>query len=209
MLDILKLPSISSTTTTINNNQDYHQTSKNDVTVEEVWKISKQEQQLYHQHYSHSSIKPKLNDHNFPNPELITDNTLRRQFVVNMTLEAWKAYVNYAWGQASLKPLTRAKQKGWLATSGTTIVSSMSTLWLMGLMDEFSRGRKWIKHEMVVDDRGLVKIGALLSCYALTGDIMFRDKAQAFADLYSATGKCHYVYNVEDIDNNQTIKYHI
>lgn len=112
---------------------------------------------------------------------------LRRQFIVNMTREAWAAYATHAWGQASLKPLTLSKQKGWQATAGTTITSSLSTLWIMGLREEFREAKKWVEHDMILDDRGLAKIGALLSAFALTGHPMFRDKAQGLADLLNVT----------------------
>ena len=112
----------------------------------------------------------------------------RRQFIVNMTLESWNAYVKYAWGQANLKPLSISKQQGWLANAGTTIISAMSTLWVMGLREEFDLGRQWVQKDMDLDDRGLVKIGALLSCYALTSDLLFLNMAETFANLYNATG---------------------
>ncbi|KAJ6225457.1 hypothetical protein RDWZM_004002 [Blomia tropicalis] len=111
----------------------------------------------------------------------------RRQFIVNMTLESWNAYVKYAWGQANLKPLSISKQQGWLANAGTTIISAMSTLWVMGLREEFDLGRQWVQKDMDLDDRGLVKIGALLSCYALTSDLLFLNMAETFANLYNAT----------------------
>ena len=118
----------------------------------------------------------------------LTSTSLRRDFIRNMTLEAWTAYTRHAWGQASLKPVTLSKQKGWLATAGTTIVASLSTLWTMGLKDEFDKARAWVQDEMVLDERGLVKIGALLSVYSLTGDGMFLEKAIAIADRFNVTG---------------------
>ena len=108
---------------------------------------------------------------------------------MNMTREAWNAYARHAWGQHDLHPLSLSKQEAWLAYSGQSLVGSMSTLWLMGLKEEFNVARRWVEKEMIIDDRCLPKIGALLSTYALTGDELFKNKAREIADLYSPTGK--------------------
>lgn len=112
----------------------------------------------------------------------------RRQFVVDMAKEAWNSYVEYAWPQYNLQPLSLIRQKAALGYSGETIVRSMSTLWLMDLQTEFEQARKWIEKEMIIGDQSMSKIGSLLSCFALTGDSLFRNKAQDIAELSSPTG---------------------
>ena len=63
-----------------------------------------------------------------------------------MTKEAWHSYVKYAWGSEALKPLTKSayidptNQK-----SGRTIMAAMTTLWVMGLTEEYQLGRAWIE----------------------------------------------------------------
>lgn len=116
-------------------------------------------------------------------------NEYRRQFVVNMTREAWNAYARSAWGQDHLLPLSLGHLEGWKAYSGQTIVGSLSTLWLMDLKEEFTLAKRWVEKEMIVDDRCLPKLGALLSAFALTGDPLFKDKAAEIANLYTPAGK--------------------
>ena len=62
----------------------------------------------------------------------------------------------------------------------------MSTLWIMDLRDQFERGRQWIEENLNFDKmdeqinvhRTMTDyIGSLLSCYALTGDELFVEKA--------------------------------
>ena len=149
----------------------------------------------------------KKDVHSTDDKPLVVVNTsspaYRRQFIANMTAEAWAAYREHAWGAELLRPLspkTNNFSGSILATSGGTIVASMSTLWVMGLKREFEQGRAWIASHLNMsafrsddNDKGdngsactsqttstiLVShhIGSLLSCYALTGDDLFLEKA--------------------------------
>lgn len=132
-----------------------------------------------------------------PDPEI----EKRRQFVKQMMKDAWENYVLYAWGHNELKPLTREPKKDTIfgaAMNGLTIVDSMDTLLLMGMEEEFVRGREWIashlhfgrtKNEVSVFETVIRYVGGLLSCYALTGDELFLNKsheiAQALLPAYS------------------------
>src|SRR5699024_10272862 len=101
----------------------------------------------------------------------------------NMAREAWAAYVQYAWSSEALQPLSQnTDRNNRLPVNGETIIQSITTLWLMGLEEEFTRARKWIEEEMNVTTVKLENIGALISAYSLTGDEMFRDKAAEIAD---------------------------
>lgn len=57
----------------------------------------------------------------------------RQRAVVDAFRHAWAAYKKYAWGQDSLRPLSRSSHK-WFGL-GLTIVDSLDTLWIMGLTD--------------------------------------------------------------------------
>ena len=43
-----------------------------------------------------------------------------------------------------LQPVSRRGKQSF-AGMGATILDSLSTLWIMGLKDEFGRGRDWVK----------------------------------------------------------------
>jgi mannosyl-oligosaccharide alpha-1,2-mannosidase len=53
------------------------------------------------------------------------------------------SYEKYAWGQDELMPEQQAGKNSF-AGMGATLVDGLSTLWLMGLKDEFHRGRDWV-----------------------------------------------------------------
>ena len=72
-----------------------------------------------------------------------------------MTLLAWNSYKKYAWGKNELKPLSK---KGHLPgifgnadNLGATIVDSMDTLYIMGLMDEVKLGKEWIENSFNIN----------------------------------------------------------
>uniref|UniRef100_A0A1Y1L4V4 alpha-1,2-Mannosidase n=1 Tax=Photinus pyralis TaxID=7054 RepID=A0A1Y1L4V4_PHOPY len=123
------------------------------------------------------------------------DTTLeRRDRVREMMKHAWDNYVKYAWGKNELRPITkRAHSASIFGTMpvGATILDGLDTLYIMGLQDEFKKGRDWVANELNIDslasdvsvfEVNIRFVGGLLSCYALTGDVLFRDKAQEIAD---------------------------
>lgn len=125
----------------------------------------------------------------------LSETEIRRQFIVNITKEAWAAYERFAWGQEALQPLSQNSDKNnKLPANGETIIQSITTLWLMGLKEEYGRARKWIDEEMNITRVKLENIGSLISAYSLTGDEMFKERAREVADYlhgqYNATGKC-------------------
>lgn len=118
----------------------------------------------------------------------------RRNKVREMAQHAWDNYVRYAWGKNELKPI---KKRGHSASIfgtmplGATILDGLDTLYIMGLQKEFKQAREWVANEldlsaMTMDvsvfETNIRFVGGLLSCFALTGDVMFRDKAQQIAD---------------------------
>ncbi|KAF5273499.1 hypothetical protein FQA39_LY07516 [Lamprigera yunnana] len=118
----------------------------------------------------------------------------RREKIKEMMKHAWDNYVKYAWGKNELRPITkRAHSASIFGTMpiGATILDGLDTLYIMGMKDEYKKGRDWIANELninsLVSDVSVFEVnirfvGGLLACYALTGDVMFRDKAQEIAD---------------------------
>ena len=113
----------------------------------------------------------------------------RREFIRQMAKEAWNGYAKYAWGEDELRPMTGDAAIG-VPEAGLTIVSAMSTLWIMKLTEEFDQGKRWIRekfnfseiaHEIEVQSVVNEYIGAFLSCYALTQDGLFLVKARQVA----------------------------
>ncbi|KAF7284746.1 hypothetical protein GWI33_021615 [Rhynchophorus ferrugineus] len=133
-----------------------------------------------------------LND--TPDLESVKDNALRKLKVKEMMKHAWENYVRYAWGKNELKPVSkRGHSHSVFGTQplGASILDGLDTLYIMGMMDEFNQGREWVAKELDVDnvlsdvsvfEVNIRFVGGLLTCYALTGDTIFRDKAQQIAD---------------------------
>jgi len=111
----------------------------------------------------------------------------RRLFVQEMIRDAWSGYVQYAWGEDALEPVSRTAYKKWFgAQGGLTLIQAMSTLWLVGMPEEFDRGRQWIvdnfnftalDREVNVFVSVTELMGSMLGCYALTRDELFLRKA--------------------------------
>jgi hypothetical protein len=100
-------------------------------------------------------------------------------------LEAWNAYVTYAWGYDELQPLSR-KGKNWHEESLLmTPVDSFDTLLLLGAKDEAEQAKKLIFERLSFDKDIRVKnfeitirlLGGLLSAYELTGEKRFLELA--------------------------------
>lgn len=118
----------------------------------------------------------------------------RRDKVKEMMQHAWSNYKLYAWGKNELKPISKRAHTGSIFGSyelGATIVDSMDTLYIMGMKDEFDEGREWIAKQFTLDnvsadisvfETNIRFVGGLLAAYALTGDPIFKEKAQYVAD---------------------------
>jgi mannosyl-oligosaccharide alpha-1,2-mannosidase len=118
---------------------------------------------------------------------------VRQEKVKEMMKFAWDMYSKYAWGQNELKPISKQGHSSSIFGSGAlgaTIIDAMDTLYIMGLEDEFKRGRNWIESSLRFDSGSDVSVfevnirfvGGLLACFALTGDTMFKTKAVEIAD---------------------------
>ena len=68
-----------------------------------------------------------------------------------MMMHAWNGYANYAWGANEVKPLSKRGHSASVfgsAQMGATIVDAMDTLYIMGLSEEFAKGREWIEQNL-------------------------------------------------------------
>ncbi|XP_066253728.1 mannosyl-oligosaccharide 1,2-alpha-mannosidase IA isoform X1 [Euwallacea similis] len=118
----------------------------------------------------------------------------KRDKVKEMMKHAWDNYVLYAWGKNELRPISKRAHTGSLFGSqplGASILDGIDTLYIMGLNEEFKQARDWVAKELDIDavvadvsvfEVNIRFVGGLLTCYALTGEVMFRDKAQLIAD---------------------------
>ncbi|CAH1130761.1 unnamed protein product [Ceutorhynchus assimilis] len=118
----------------------------------------------------------------------------KRDKVKEMMKHAWDNYVRFAWAKNELKPVSKRGHTGSIFGTqplGASILDGLDTLYIMGMNEEFKQARDWVVKEFDIDsvvadvsvfEVNIRFIGGLLTCYALTGDTVFRDKAQKIAD---------------------------
>lgn len=110
----------------------------------------------------------------------------RRDAVKNATRHAWDGYAKYAWGYDELRPVTKRGVDSFSPGLGTTILDSLSTLFLMGETDRYDAGREWVKNSLQFSNVGKVIVfetvirilGGLISIYHMTGDKLYAEKAE-------------------------------
>ncbi|XP_052435429.1 mannosyl-oligosaccharide 1,2-alpha-mannosidase IA isoform X1 [Carassius gibelio] len=110
----------------------------------------------------------------------------RREKVKEMMKFAWDNYKRYAWGQNELRPLTRNGHIGNMfgGLRGASIVDSLDTLYIMGLMEEYEEAKEWVQNNLDLISNGEASlfevniryVGGLLSAYYLTGAEIFKQK---------------------------------
>lgn len=73
-----------------------------------------------------------------------------------MAKHAWHGYVDFAWGENELKPLSKhghsASIFGKNTHLGATIVDSLDTLYIMGLQEEFNQAREWVSNSLNLNE---------------------------------------------------------
>lgn len=118
----------------------------------------------------------------------------QRNKIKEMMLHAWTSYKLYAWGKNELKSIERTYNNNSIfgkCEIGATIVDALDTLYIMNLMEEYEQGRNWITNEFSLDEcneyisvfeLNIRFIGGFLSLYALTGDLLYKEKAKYVAD---------------------------
>lgn len=115
--------------------------------------------------------------------------------VKNAFLHGWNGYKKHAWGSDELCSLTKVldMQTGYNWTyMGSTIIDSLSTLWLMNLTSEFQEARNWVKNDLEFDrsnsyisyfEVSIRILGGLLSAYELSKDEIFLQKAEKLGQI--------------------------
>jgi len=118
-----------------------------------------------------------------------TADTIRQSAIRDGFNHAYGGYRSTCFGSDEYHPVSR-RCSDWLR-SGVTIIDSLSTMWVMGLKDEFKQGRDWVEShfdpsrimtQVSVFETIIRVLGGLLSAYDLSKDIMFLNKAQSLAD---------------------------
>ncbi|KAM4567468.1 mannosyl-oligosaccharide 1,2-alpha-mannosidase IA [Fundulus diaphanus] len=130
-------------------------------------------------------LKPALGSDSGRPAEPTTND--RREKVKEMMKFAWDNYKRYAWGKNELRPLTKNGHIGNMfgGLRGASIVDSLDTLYIMGLMDEYNEAKEWVQTSLDLNSNGEASlfevniryVGGLLSAYYLTGEELFRSKA--------------------------------
>ncbi|XP_063299550.1 mannosyl-oligosaccharide 1,2-alpha-mannosidase IA [Pelobates fuscus] len=110
----------------------------------------------------------------------------KRDKIKEMMKFSWDNYKRYAWGLNELKPVQKQGHSSNLFGNiqGATIVDSLDTLYIMGMMDEFKDAKEWVEKNLEFNVNAEVSIfevnirfvGGLLSAYYLTGEEIFRRK---------------------------------
>jgi mannosyl-oligosaccharide alpha-1,2-mannosidase len=120
-------------------------------------------------------------------------NKQRRTKVREAMKFAYNMYEKYANGHDELKPVS-ATYKDWVQGGmAMTIVDALDTLYIMGLKDEFKRGRDYIANKLPafnsihstvsVFETNIRMVGGFLSAYDLSKDTVFLQKAKEMGDL--------------------------
>ena len=120
----------------------------------------------------------------------------RRDAVKAAFMWSWEGYKKFAWGTDELMPQARTGHN-WLGLGGT-IVDSMSTLAIMGEIEEFKKCAEWVKTSLHFENKGDVSffettiriLGGLLSAYEFSCDLYacdqgLLDKAKDIGDRLS------------------------
>ena len=91
-----------------------------------------------------------------------------------MMKHAWDNYVKYAWGQNELRPISRRGHSASIfgnTAFGASIVDGLDTLYIMGLMDEYKKGRDWIATQLTF--RGVSNTFQYKHCFSGTVEYLY------------------------------------
>lgn len=137
----------------------------------------------YHK-FSRCLLKPPMGRENGKTNDPKTNEM--RDKVKEMMKFAWDNYKLYAWGKNELRPLTRNGHIGNMfgGLRGASIIDSLDTLYIMGLMEEYNDAKEWVKTSLDLNSNGEASlfevniryVGGLLSAYYLTGEEIFKAK---------------------------------
>ena len=118
----------------------------------------------------------------------------RRLFVKNMVSKAWKGAKNALGDNSilSIKQCSSQRIKVRNLVSQDSLINAMTTFAVTGMEADFAEGLVWVETQLEFDRLELDKdldvsrvvtnyIGAMLSCFALTWNRVFLDKAEMLA----------------------------
>uniref|UniRef100_A0A2M3YYF6 alpha-1,2-Mannosidase n=1 Tax=Anopheles braziliensis TaxID=58242 RepID=A0A2M3YYF6_9DIPT len=149
---------------------------------------NQQQQQQHHHHHPQLTYNSTIGE----DPDPIVRE--KRNKVKEMMVHAWSNYKLYAWGKNELRPLSKRGHSNSIFGSydlGATIVDGLDTLYLMGMHREFDEARDWVERKFTLEnvdadlsvfETNIRFVGGFLTCYALTGDRLFLEKARYVAD---------------------------
>ncbi|XP_029306716.1 LOW QUALITY PROTEIN: mannosyl-oligosaccharide 1,2-alpha-mannosidase IA [Cottoperca gobio] len=116
----------------------------------------------------------------------------RREKVKEMMKFSWDNYKLYAWGKNELRPLTKNGHIGNMfgGLRGASIIDSLDTLYIMGLMEEYNDAKEWVQTSLDLNSNGEASlfevniryVGGLLSAYYLTGEEMYKKKVMELGE---------------------------
>ncbi|RWS25474.1 alpha 1:2 mannosidase precursor-like protein [Leptotrombidium deliense] len=141
--------------------------------------------------YSYIRNENFMNTRNIPENECCVE---KREVIREMMRHAWNGYVKHAWGHNELRPVSGSGHTAKIYGNtmlGATIVDAMDTLLIMNMSSEYEKGREWIANELNLEnvneyvsvfEMTIRFVGGLLSCFALTNDPMFLQKAKHITD---------------------------
>ncbi len=113
----------------------------------------------------------------------------RAEAVKAAMAHAWGNYKTRAWGSDELKPQSGRGENNWSGV-GMTLVDSLDTLWVMGMMKEFQEARDWVASHLSFAGGGSISVfevtirvlGGLLAAFDLSADPVFLEKARDLGD---------------------------
>ncbi|GMF30324.1 unnamed protein product [Phytophthora fragariaefolia] len=122
----------------------------------------------------------------------------RRQAVRQAMKFAWGNYEEHAFGGDEVDPINGWKLSNVWGDIACSLVDGIDTLWIMDLKEEFQRARDYVASQLDFSHLGrdgnklsvfetiIREVGGLLSAFDLSGDIIFKQKAQELMDLLTA-----------------------
>ncbi len=72
-----------------------------------------------------------------------------------MIKHAWDGYANFAIGENELKPLSKKGHSAAIfgkTKLGATLVDSLDTLYIAGLLTEFNQAKKWVEESFNINE---------------------------------------------------------
>ena len=75
-------------------------------------------------------------------------------YYYQMIKHAWDGYVKFAFGENELKPISKVGHSAGVfgkTKMGATIVDSLDTLYIAGLMEEFEQAKNWVNTTFHID----------------------------------------------------------